>query len=178
MKNYYQGRNTSAISPDLPDGVVQFGERWVESLPISIPGHEAKCFIRGKFDTVVAFDDGSYGVVDFKTSRPKPEHVRFYGRQLHAYAYALEHPAPKRFALNPVTKLGLLVVEPVDMDLTSDGQVAYLGDVTWQEVPKDEAWFLAFLDNILTVLEADEPPPSGPKCGFCQYRSKTRDSAY
>jgi len=64
------------------------------------------------------------------------------------------------------------------MDLTSEGQVAYLGDVTWQEVPKDEGSFLDFLDNVMTVLEGDEPPPPGSNCGFCKYRSNTRSSKY
>jgi len=178
MKDHYEGKSTSEIAPELPEGIVQFGEKWVTSAPISIPGHEATCFIRGKFDTVVAFSDGSYGVVDFKTSQPRPEHVAFYGRQLHAYAYALEHPTPNSLALAPITRLGLLCVEPVSMDKIGSDQLAYIGDVTWLEVPKDNSFFTSFLDNVLTVLEKPTPPDSNPKCGYCQYRMASRETGY
>jgi len=173
MKNFFEDKPTSSLAPELPPGRVAFGEKWVQSAPIHISGHDAGCYIRGKFDTVVAFDDGTYGVIDFKTSQPKPYHVRFYGRQLHAYAYCLENPAPGKFNLKPISKLGLIIVEPSDMDQTPDGRIAYLGDMTWTEVPLDNKAFLGFLDQVLTVLEGPQPPPPAEKCGFCQYRQKS-----
>ena len=102
MKDHFEGKPTSSISPELPEGVVKYGEKWVTSEPISLPNHEKTCYIKGKFDTVVAFNDGTYGVVDFKTSEAKPSHIPFYSRQLHAYTYALEHPAPGKFTLSPI----------------------------------------------------------------------------
>jgi hypothetical protein len=126
MKEYYQGRSTADLDPALPAGRVRFGEKWVESVPLTLPPHDLQCYIKGKFDTVVAFDDGSFGVVDFKTAEPKPSHVQFYGRQLHAYTYALEHPAAGKFSLSPISELGLLVVAPHAMDVTASGQIAYL----------------------------------------------------
>jgi hypothetical protein len=125
---------------------------------------------------VVSFEDGSYGVVDFETSTPKPSHLAFYGRQLHAYAYALEHAEAGKFALSPISRLGLLVVEPNDMNVMPDGRVAYLGRMTWQEVPHDETAFLSFLDEIMTVLEQPTPPEPGEKCSFCQYRQPVQAS--
>jgi len=53
-----------------------------------------------------------YGVIDFKASNPSTDSARMYSRQLHAYAYALEHPAPGKLSLSPVTKLGLLYFYP------------------------------------------------------------------
>ena len=103
MKGYFQGKPTLEISSTLPEGSVQFGERWVTSDLISFPKRNASCFIKGKFDTVVEFSDGSFGVVDFKTSAAKPEHIEFYSRQLHAYAYALENPAPGSLRLSPIS---------------------------------------------------------------------------
>jgi len=104
--------------------------------------------------------------------------VAFYGRQLHAYTFALERPAPGKFGLNPISKLGLLVVEPVDMDMTPEGQIAYIGNVSWLECPRDDNGFLGFLDEVLTVLEAPELPASGEKCGFCKYRNAARFTNY
>lgn len=175
MQAYFEGKSTAEISTDLPDGVVKFGDKWVKSQPIELPNHDSSCFILGKFDTVAEFTDSTYGVVDFKTTEPTPKHVPFYSRQLHAYAYALEHPAPRKLKLSPITKLGLLCVEPVMMDRYENDQIAYIGDVSWLEIPKDEGEFLDFIDRILSVLELSEPPSPRPKCGYCRYREGARD---
>jgi CRISPR/Cas system-associated exonuclease Cas4 (RecB family) len=174
MKEYYEGRPTADLDPALPAGRVRFGEKWVESVPVTLPGHDVQCYIKGKIDTVVAFDDGSFGVVDFKTSEPKPSHVHFYSRQLHAYTYALEHPGAGKFSLSPISELGLLVVSPNAMDVTVSGQIAYLGGVTWMEIPRDDAGFLQFLGEVLTLLEQPSPPEPGETCAYCQYREHAR----
>ena len=178
MNTYFQGKTSDELSPDLPEGVFKYGEKWVVSQPIVLPNHTSQCFILGRFDTVVAFSDGTYAVVDFKTTEPKPGHIPFYSRQLHAYAYALEHPAPGKFALSPITKLGLFCVEPTAIDRYKDGRIAYIGEVSWLEIPKDETQFLDFIGEVLTVLEQTEPPPPGPRCGYCQYREQTRSSEW
>lgn len=72
---FFAGRSTKDISQTLPDGVVEYGEKWVESDPIAVPGHRDTCFIRGRFDVVVHFQDGTYGVVDFKTTETRDPHV-------------------------------------------------------------------------------------------------------
>lgn len=163
------------ITPTFPQGIVRFGEKWVTSQPIQLPGHETACFIKGKFDVVVEFSDSSYGVVDFKTSEAKPEHVRFYSRQLHAYAYALENPAQGKLGLQPISRLGLLCVEPMMMDRAEQDRIAYIGDATWLECPKDTPGFLQFLDKVVSTLELPSPPGPNPKCGWCQYRIDARD---
>src|SRR5437764_951732 len=108
MKNFYSGKRTHEIAEGIPLGVVKLGENWVTSQPIVVPGRSSTCFVKGKFDKVVRFDDGTYGVIDFKTSQRKSDHVPLYSRQLHAYATALENPAPGTLHLAPVTRLGLL----------------------------------------------------------------------
>jgi hypothetical protein len=175
MKEYFQGRPTKVLDSSLPPGIVQFGEKWVESTPVSIPSHTLQCFIKGKFDSVIAFDDKSFGVVDFKTSEPKASHVSFYSRQLHAYAYALERPAPNKFTLSPISKLGLFIVAPNTMDVTASGQIAYLGSVTWLEIPRDDESFIQILDEVLCVLEQPTPPIAGESCPYCQYRERARE---
>ena len=83
---------TELLAPGMPGGVVEVGERWVQSQPILIPGRRHPCFIRGKFDTIVKFDDHTYGVIDFKTCHRRDEHLPLYTRQLHAYCMALVRP--------------------------------------------------------------------------------------
>jgi len=174
MKGYFQDRSTIDISADLPEGAVRFGERWITSSPIVLPGRAASAYVKGKFDSVVEFVNGEYAIVDFKTSESRPEHIPFYSRQLHAYAYALEHPAAGAFALSPVTRLGLLCVEPVAMEGALSGQLAYLGTATWLECPLDMQAFLGFIDQVLVVLEQPQPPDPGVTCSYCQYRHAAR----
>jgi hypothetical protein len=176
MKDHFQGQPTHRMHPSLPPGIVQFGGGRVQSLPISLPGHLESSYILGNFDSILAFDDGSYAVVDFKTSDPKPEHVAFYGRQLHAYTYALENPAPGKFGLRPVNRLGLFIVKPNGMAQQDDGRIAYLGNVTWLEVPRDDVSFFAFLDQVMTVLQGGNPPPASETCTWCQYRNLAREN--
>ena len=175
MKNLFAGKPTSAIDSMLPPGRVGMQGKWVNSAPIEFPGVAASCYLKGAFDSVLAFDDGSYAVVDFKTSTPSRQHIAFYGRQLSAYAYALEHPAAGALGLAPVSKLGLLYLDPVDIDHDEERKrIVYGGEATWQELPKDEGKFLKFLHGVLEVLSQPEPPPASETCGFCAYREEAR----
>jgi hypothetical protein len=149
--------------------------KWINSAPIAFDGLDASCYLKGAFDSVLNFDDGTYGVIDFKTSSPSPAHVAFYGRQLSAYAFALEHPSEKGLRINPISKLGLLYLDPVDIEHGEDHKrITYGGEVTWREIPKDEAGFLAFMRGVLTLLSQPEPPPAPESCGFCAYREEAR----
>jgi hypothetical protein len=107
LKNHYDGQRTEKLHLELPPGVVKYGEKWVESRTITFEKHSDSCFIKGRFDVVVQFDDGTYGVVDYKTGNPDGESARLYERQLHAYMYALENPEPGALHLAPITSLGL-----------------------------------------------------------------------
>lgn len=175
MKDLYAGQSTSAISPDLPPGRVAMQGKWVNSAPIAFDGIEATCYLKGAFDSVLAFEDGTFAVIDFKTSTPSSAHIGFYGRQLSAYAYALEHPADKALSIFPISKLGLLYLDPVDIAYGTDQhRITYGGEVTWREIPKNEDGFLSFLRGVLEVLSKPEPPPPADTCGFCAYRQESR----
>ena len=172
---FYLGRSTSDISPDLPPGVVKLREKFVKSAPISIPGAASQCYINGRFDAVLEFEDGSYGIVDYKTSEAKDEHVAFYSRQLSAYAYALEHPAPKALSLSPISRLGLFVITPDRFETTSNNEMVFVNKTTWMDVPRDDAAFLALLGEVLAVLDAPAPPKSSEDCEVCNYRNSMQE---
>jgi hypothetical protein len=167
-KDYFFGRRTEEMAEGLPAGHVAFGDRWVKSGPIHVPGHVRPVALAGRIDTALALDTGAYAVIDFKTSDPKDEHVPFYGRQLHSYALAVENPAEGALRLHPVTTLGLLCVEPVAIVGLEDG-VAYKGAAHFLEIPRDDDAFMAFLSQVLFLLERPEPPDAAPKCSFCKY---------
>jgi hypothetical protein len=124
---------------------------------------------------MISFDDGSYGIVDFKTSEPKPAQIPFYSRQLHAYAYALEHPAPDKLRLSPISRLGLLVEAPHATLNATIEEINFHFTSTWLEVPYQEYGFLSFIDQVLALLELPEPPLAGEKCTYCQYRQHARE---
>jgi len=172
LKKHYDGKPTNELHVNLPLGVVSHGERNVRSQIIKLPNHESTCYINGRFDIVVSFDDGTYGVIDFKTSNPSTDSAHMYSRQLHAYAYALEHPAEGRLALSPVTKLGLLYFYPDDINQQSIDRLNYGAEIVWIEVEKDEDSFLSFIDGVLDVLELPEAPEHSPKCQWCGYIDK------
>jgi len=174
MKNIYLEQSTKKLSPTLPEGKSIMAGRWVTSEPIRRPGRAHACYIQGIFDTAVRFEDETYGVVDFKTTTVKDEHVLFYSRQLWAYAYALEHPMPGKLHLEPITRLGLLCFDPQDMLEEPGTGLSLLGPATWVEIPKDEDAFLSMIDEVLDVLEMSDPPEAGPDCGFCTYRDASR----
>lgn len=172
LKSHYDGKHTMSLHSALPPGAVILGEKHVKSSVIQLPNHDDTCYISGRFDIVVSFDDGSYGVIDFKTGNPSKESAGLYRRQLQAYAYALEHPAPNARALSPITKLGLLYFYPSGINQQSIKRLFYKADITWVEVEKDEAGFLNFIDKVLDVLELPEAPEHSPNCQWCNYINK------
>lgn len=167
-KGFFEGKRTQEMAGALPPGRMIHGERAVRSSLLVLPGHPRNLQIGGRFDAAIRFDDGTFGIVDFKTTVPRPEHVGFYGRQLHAYVLAAENPAPGSLHLRPVTQLGLLCVEPTAM-VRHRGEVAYRGTPRWVDVPRDDQAFLSFLGEVMAVLERRTPPQPSPTCGFCDY---------
>lgn len=174
MKNCFDGKRLEKYVPDFPPCVVEHGEKWVESQPISFPNTKSTCYIRGKFDTIVKFDDGTYGVIDFKTSHRKSEHIPLYTRQLHAYAYALENPAPGKFSVKPISKLGLLVYEPNRFSANNESAAILHGDLSWIEIPRNDGHFFSYLGEVMSILDNPAPPGGSPSCQYCQYRDTSR----
>ncbi len=174
MKVCFEGRHTSEIMADLPPGTIEFGDRWVISTPIQVRGHTSKCYVRGKIDSVIKCDDGTYAVIDFKTSSTKSDHNALYSRQLHAYAYALEHAKAGQLNLSPVTRLGLIVYEPSQFSSGSGSAALLSGKLEWLEIRRDEESFLRFISQVLQVLELPAPPSGSPNCEWCDYREESR----
>jgi len=178
QKKYFSGKASNFISAKLPSGKITLGEKWVESKPIKFPDMDSSCFIKGKFDSILEFDDKSFGIIDFKTSDPKSEHTPLYSRQLHAYAQALENPAEGKLKLSPISRLGLVCIDHQQMDYDNKSQqVYYKCNKTWIEIQRNDKEFLDFLKEIVILLDKEELPDSDPKCPWCEYRDKTKRTA-
>ncbi len=167
QKEFYSGRRTETFSSELPPGIVEYAEQWVESIPIKFEGIAASCYIKGRFDMVVKFDDGSFGVIDCKTASPSESKSQMYGRQLQAYAYALENPAAGQLSLKPITKLGLLYFEPTSFEQHNLKEQLFKGNLVWYEVQRDDPGFMKFMQNVLAILDSDDITPQ--TCHTCEY---------
>jgi hypothetical protein len=172
---FYLGKPAKEIHKDLPQGIVKYREQFVKSEPISYPGANSQCYLHGRFDAVIEFEDGSYGIVDYKTSEAKDEHVTFYSRQLTAYAYALEHPAPNALHLWPVSRMGLFIITPHRFERTPSDEMIYVNKTTWMDVPRNDATFLALLGEIVTLLDMPTPPDPAEDWGLCNYRRNYKE---
>jgi len=175
LKNHYDGKRTEELHAELPPGIVKYGEKHVKSEPMRLAGHKATCFISGRFDIVVEFDDKTYGVIDFKTGSPKEEYDALYSRQLNAYAYTLEHPAPGALGLSPISKIGLLYFYPSKITQPSIEWLSYDAEIRWIEIEKDNERFLNFIEEVLNVIESPEPPSPSAGCQWCDHLIRLRD---
>jgi hypothetical protein len=174
--NYYIDKASSEISPELPAGTVTLREKWVKSTPISFSDTSSHCMIRGRFDAIITFEDGTYGIIDYKTSDASEEKAAFYSRQLSAYAYALENPAPNALSISPITHLGLFIITPNRFERMPNGEIAFVTKTTWMDVPRDDATFLALLREIVTLLDKPTPPDPAEGCGLCNYRKNFNEA--
>jgi hypothetical protein len=169
QKEYYSDKRTETISPQMPAGVIRYGEQWVRSRIIELPGRSSTCYINGRFDIVAQLDDGSYAVIDFKTGNPSEEKAGFYGRQLHAYAHALENPEKDQLYLSPVSALGLLYFTPDHCEQTGPERQIVGGRLQWLPISRDDAAFMQFLGEAVGLLDGPIPPAGLESCDWCQY---------
>ena len=156
------GKNLQSLSKDLPEGIVENQEGWVESKPV--PG--TNVFIKGKYDLLVRRPDNSYILVDLKISQPDVEKIDKYKTQLAAYQFAVENPARGKSV--KLTKLGLLIFYP-DTVSFDDGIARLDFPPKWLEVPIDQERFLSFAKEVDELLSGAMPEES-KSCKWCKYR--------
>lgn len=165
---------TELVCPDMPPGrFVLDAPKSVQSCTFSLDGRTARFELAGKPDTIIQWDDGSYAVIDFKTSAIREQNVAKYGDQLEMYACALEKPAPGKAGLEPISSLGLLVWEPSLFDCLMPGEPLRLeGQLAWIPVARRHDELKATLAQVMQVLDGEGPPQAGVKCKFCAYPGK------
>ena len=169
MKDHFEGKSPKDISTTLPERKIEFGSKWVQSKNFTDRNTGNKCYIKGVTDTVLGFEDNTYGVIDFKTSSVKEQNVEKYSRQLHAYALALENAADGKPALKPISRIGLFVVEPEKFLRDSNNEYLFKNLVKWQEIPRDDIKFFKFLKEVVALLSEEKLPDAGHNCSHCKY---------
>ncbi len=175
-KNSTTGMRTEDICADIPSGVFFDGpgNKTLESVDIKCDGGVA-CYISGKGDAFLELDDGSFAVIDFKTTHMSSDKAKDYSSQLHAYKYALENNREGKPHLSPITKLGIIVFEPdIDKKMikVSESSQGIVHKAQWFEIPIDEDSFVSYVKKVVKVLSSENIPDSAESCQFCDYRKK------
>lgn len=178
MKNYFMGKSNKDIDPAFPEGSMIMAQKRVMSQVMHFPNHELQPYFSGLFDAILEFTEGGYGLIDFKTSEFTPQQLPFYQRQLAAYVYALENPAPNELHLAPIKQMGLVYFTPDELIPFDREHLSLKGKAHWKEIARDDEGFVKFIDEVLTVLELPEPPEPGEDCAFCKYRDESRINGY
>jgi hypothetical protein len=171
QREYFDGKPTSELSPGLPPGQLHCRDTAVRSRPIAIPNSSARVQFAGALDALAHFDDGSLGIIDFKTTSPREEHVSLYTRQLHAYALALELPDSPAGTSPRVTSMGLLCFEPVGLTRRSASQYDLETRAEFIDTVRSDGDFMAFLSEAVGLLRADRPPEPQEGCPHCKVQA-------
>jgi hypothetical protein len=173
----YRGLASTSLDKQLlPGKISRFGET-VESAPISINGVETPWRIKGKFDLVVEYDNGSLGLIDCKvtTSEMDDGKVNHYLPQLEAYCYALENPMaglPERVAHS-----GLMMWKVDNATQDEEGNNYFSTESAFLMVPRDPDGFKEFILEVIAVLEGPLPE-SGETCKNCMLVEKRKLVAF
>jgi len=168
QRAYFDGLPSSAIDPALPPGTIRNGGR-VKSAPYSFGGLDF--VIGGSMDALINFDDGTVGIVDYKSSTASATLGEAYMPQLAAYRWALENPAegePKK-----VSVAGLLVFSPTAMVDTDQGR-ANLLSTTWIPVDIEPDWILHKFARLAPLIHDPRAGAIKEGCGVCQIRSEMK----
>ena len=160
------GKSSADLHPNIPEGKVLDHGGFVMSKPIEVNGEATPFAIKGKYDIVMEFPDGTYGVIDCKFQARASDKGKFYSPQLEAYAFALENPAkgePKK-----ISSLGLLVWAPVKIRGNSSGNFGMELSCNWYPIERDPAALHNRLTEFIGVI-AGEVPASKANCDQCKY---------
>ena len=160
-----------ALDPSLPAGTVKQWGQWVKSKNIVINGFESQWKLRGIYDLLGHYDDGSVGIIDCKVSDSERDSGDFYAPQLEAYAYTLENPlSGKAF---PVKTMGLLIWKLAGVAQTRpnefvSNEMGFGVNQVYVPVERDPARLATLLEDFISVIDGDEPA-AGENCHACNY---------
>lgn len=172
QEKWYKDKSSHHFSGALPSGVVDSTGLKVQSLPILIDGEETPFSLVGKYDFLLRYDHGTFGIIDTKIVGKNNGKGDFYWPQLAAYDYILANPATGES--REVETLGLMVwaVGEVAYDGSTDPMISF--PTAYEPVDRDPAKFNTFISDVAKVLLGEMPKP-GVKCGNCNYVAAIRE---
>ena len=129
--------------------------------------------VRGEADAIFRLTDGSYVIVDYKTSRYNPDRktsLLSYQMQLNAYAWIAES-----YGYSPVSHLYLIFMEPesqkefasLDSAISDIGMVLGFKSNIIEVERKPEKLIPPALDLVHSISEMQIPPVARSRCRDC-----------
>ena len=195
IENKIQDQATEKYLPELGKGkVVETGGGVCSGkLPIE---SKADFYIAGNFDHLAELSDGTYAIIDDKTSSANPVNLlaekqsETYASQVNAYAYCLEKPANEDWIHEifkggnhvnslrmvpkiprkkiTVSRLGLNNFAISKVEMTKGDILKFSTKRVWAEVKKNYRALLDLAQQIADITVKKNPPPSSSECRFCQ----------
>ena len=172
QEKYFIGAKTSDMHPDLPEGKVHSHGGWVASENIIVDGVDSGLYIRGKYDLLLEFADGTFGIVDCKLQKNDYDKSNFYAPQLEAYAFSLENPQkdqPKKISL---TGLYTWSLDRASGNLTTG--FGYRVNCAWYPAERNPLALQERLSELIRMIRGD-CPPSKDSCATCGYATERRE---
>jgi hypothetical protein len=166
QEGWYEGKTSRDFSTTLPTGVVHSTGLMLHSAPIVVDDRETPFTVGGKYDFLLEYEDGTFGIVDTKIVGKAGDKGDLYWPQLSAYEYLLANP--KKGAPRTVSTLGLLVWSVADVHHDGETSPAIGFDIAYQPLAVDPPKFRAFIADVVRVLEGPLPR-AGERCNNCAY---------
>ncbi len=182
-------RKTADWCPQInPSGKFKWQGGTLASNPLPLEGRNTY-YIGGKFDLLAELSDGTFAVVDCKTTlkKDRKELTDRFSYQLQAYAYCLENLPDNDFTkklkflknrihllptLPPqkrkVSHLGLLCfdIKSGQINATPQG-TTFSADVFYVPIKNDSKALLEKAQAVADLLEQDSPPEASAGCDSC-----------
>lgn len=172
QEGHFASATSKDLHPNIPEGKVVGKGGWVKSIPIPVNGNSSPFAIRGKYDLLMEFSDGTYGVIDCKFQGKDNDKSEFYSPQLEAYAFSLENPASD--APKKVSVLGLLVWSPKKpVGNPSDGFNLELNS-SWFPIKRNPDALNNRLTEFIAMVSGPTPVRDG-SCENCKFISERRE---
>ena len=168
QERWYKEKHSHDFSISLPAGVVHSTGKMLESKPIIVNGIETPFTLGGKYDFLISYDNGMFGVIDTKVVSQGGK-AQFYWPQLAAYDYILSNP--KTGEPRACGTLGLLVWEIAEASRHAADFYNVGFKAEYEPVEVNPAKFQQFIGEVVTLLSRDMPA-AGDDCSNCNYFQK------
>lgn len=171
QEEHFRRAPMPSIDPSLPAGMVKQWGQWVKSKNIVINGVETQWKLRGIYDLLGHYDDGTVGIIDCKVSDSERDSGDFYAPQLEAYAYTLENPLSGK--VFPVQTMGLLIWKLGGVAETRPNEfvansMGFGVNQVYVPVQRDPERLAKLLEEFITVIDG-EMPDAGSQCHACNF---------
>lgn len=172
QEKHFNGAKSKDLHPEIKPGKVLDRGGWVKSMPITYNSNPSPYAIRGKYDLLMEFEDGTYGVVDCKFQGKNNDKSDFYSPQLEAYAFALENPLqgePKQISV-----LGLLVWSPENPEGNPESGFSLNLSSAWYPITRNPVGLAERLQDFIQVISG-EVPSADSTCDTCKFITTRRE---